>query len=396
MQTTQTLDLVYFDAGGGHRSAALALETVIAGQHRNWKIRLVNLQEVLDALDVFRKVTGIRLEDVYNLALAKGWTLGSTYLLPLMHGIIRAYHPAQVKLLTTYWEKQRPDMVVSLVPNFNRALFESLAMAVAGVPLVTILTDFADYPPHFWMEKQAQYLICGTARAEQQALALGYPNARVFRTSGMILRPEFYDPPGCDRAAGRMQLGLDPNRTTGLVLFGGEGSNVMLPIAERLGNSAIDLQLIMLCGRNESLRGRLAKLKTRNKIVTAGFTKEIPRYMYLGDFFIGKPGPGSISEAIQMHLPVVVARNAWTLPQERYNTDWVCDEGVGIVLNNFRDVETAVQDMLTGGRLRSMQAKAAALQNHAVFEIPPILESILEGKAADARDPVLNRLRRNS
>ena len=65
-------------------------------------------------------------------------------------------------------------MVVSLVPNFNRALFESLEKASPGTPLVTILTDFADYPPHFWMEKQAQYLICGTDKAAEQARATGY------------------------------------------------------------------------------------------------------------------------------------------------------------------------------------------------------------------------------
>ena len=37
----------------------------------------MNLQEVLDELDVFRKITRIRLQDIYNLMLAKGWTLGS-------------------------------------------------------------------------------------------------------------------------------------------------------------------------------------------------------------------------------------------------------------------------------------------------------------------------------
>ena len=382
MQTTKTIDLIYFDAGGGHRSAALALQSVIAGQGRNWRVRMVNLQKVLDELDVFRKVTGTRLEDVYNLALAKGWTLGSTWLLPLMHGIIRAYHPGQVKLLKAFWQQDQPDMVVSLVPNFNRALFQSLAQALPCVPLVTILTDFADYPPHFWIEKQAQYLICGTAKAAQQALAMGYPDERVFRTSGMILRPEFYDAPVDDRAAGRIALGLDPEKTTGVVLFGGEGSNVMRAIAERLGKSAIDLQLIMLCGRNESLRTRLGKMDTRNKIVTQGFTKEIPRYMGLGDFFIGKPGPGSISEAVQMRLPVIVERNSWTLPQERYNADWVQEQGVGVVLENFREIEKAVGEMLADGRLQAMREKTATLRNRAVFEIPPILEGVLEAKVA--------------
>jgi UDP-N-acetylglucosamine:LPS N-acetylglucosamine transferase len=381
LQTTRIIDLIYFDAGGGHRSAALALQSVIAGQDRNWVIRLVNLQEVLDSLDVFRKVTGIRLEDVYNLALAKGWTLGSTYILPVMHGVIRVYHPAQVKLLTEYWKAQRPDMVVSVVPNFNRALFQSLEQALPGVPLVTILTDLADYPPHFWMEKQAQYLICGTERAAKQALAMGYSSASVFRTSGMILRPQFYNPPPVDQAAERRSLGLRPDLPTGLVLFGGEGSNVMLPIAERLGSSSLDLQLIMLCGRNTSLRARLNKLQTRNKIVTEGFTTEIPRYMQLADFFIGKPGPGSISESVQMNLPVIVERNSWTLPQERYNADWVLEQQVGIVLKNFREIEPAVRQLLSDGRLPRMKQRMAGLNNQAVFEIPPILEQILRHAA---------------
>ena len=65
------IDFIFFDAGGGHRSAATALKSVIDLQNRPWNIRLVNLQVILDELDVFRKVTGIRLEDLYNKSLAQ-------------------------------------------------------------------------------------------------------------------------------------------------------------------------------------------------------------------------------------------------------------------------------------------------------------------------------------
>ncbi len=377
MHKRRTLDFIYFDAGGGHRSAATALQAVIADLNYDWQVRLVNLQDVLDPLDVFRKITGIRLEDIYNLALAKGWTLGSTYLLPCMHGVIRLYHRAQVKLLTKFWQEREPDMVVSLVPNFNRALFESLKNAWPDVPFVTILTDLADYPPHFWMEKQPQYLICGTERAAQQAQNLGYEAEHVFRTSGMILRPQFYDIPAIDRKEARRAIGLDPDLPTGLVLFGGEGSNVMFPIARRLGNSPSPLQLIMVCGRNQSLLERLRRLETRNKIVLEGFSKEIPRYMALADFFVGKPGPGSISEALKMDLPVIVERNAWTLPQERYNAQWLAEKGYGIVLGNFREIDRAVRDLLQS-KLGEMKDRIATSRNRAVFEIPPILAGILE------------------
>lgn len=370
------LDLIYFNAGGGHKSAATALQTVIGTTRPNWEVRLVNLQEVLDSLDIFRKVTRIRLEDVYNLALAKGWTLGSELLLPLMHSIIRLYHPAQVKLLTEFWKERRPGMVVSVVPNFNRALFQSLGQSLPSVPLVTILTDLADYPPHFWIEQQAQYLICGTEKAVQQAYGAGYPTDRVFRTSGMILRPQFYEPQTTGRAEELNKLGLDPALPTGMVMFGGEGSNVMAEIAESLGNSQTKMQLIMICGKNTKIRNRVSELKTRNKIHLEGFTKEIPHFMSLCDFFVGKAGPGSISEAIKMKLPVFVERNAWTLPQERYNTEWVTEQGVGVVLKNFRGIEQAVTAALTSGDLQTMRAKAAAFDNRAVFEIPEILAKL--------------------
>ena len=377
MPEKPAVDLVYFDAGGGHRSAATALQSVLVSPDWNWDARLVNLQEVLDSLDIFRKLTGIRLQDIYNLALAKNWTLGSAQLLRAMHAVIRVYHPAQVRVLTAFWRARRPDLAVSLVPNFNRALFQSLQRAVPGTAFVTVLTDLADYPPHFWMERQPQYLICGTRHAVKQAAAMGYSESRVFQTSGMILRPQFYDLPTIDRAEERRRIGLAVDVPTGLLLFGGAGSNAMQGIAERLGNSAVDVQLIVLCGRNAKLRQRLQMLRARNKIVVEGFTTEVPRYMQLCDLFIGKPGPGSISEALHMGLPVIVEKNAWTLPQERYNADWIREQGVGIVLRSFRNIESAVRDLLAGDHLQRMKARAAALQNRALFEIPPVLEHIL-------------------
>ena len=82
------------------------------------------------------------------------------------------------------------------------------------------------------------------------------------------------------------------------------------------------------------------------------FTSEIPYYMHLSDFFVGKPGPGSISEAIAMQLPVVVERNAWTLPQERYNTEWIREKQVGVVLPSFRAIDAGLRELLEPSQLR--------------------------------------------
>ncbi|HTA46852.1 MAG TPA: glycosyltransferase [Bryobacteraceae bacterium] len=375
----KTLELVFFDAGGGHRSAANALIEVARSQQRPWEMPMTNLQELLDDMDVFRKITDIRLQDLYNLMLRRGWTLGSPALMKGMHGVIRLYHRAQVKLLAGHWrEHARPDMVVSVIPNFNRAIFQAMQRAIPDVPLVTILTDMADYPPHFWIERQPQYFICGTERAYNQALKLGHPPERLFRTSGMILNPRFYEPVAVDRGPDRAALGLDPDRATALIMFGGEGSAAMMRIARLLDASGLDVQVIAICGKNKKLEAAMRDTSWRMGMHVVGFTREVPRFMRLSDFFIGKPGPGSISEAVAMGLPVIIERNRWTLPQERYNADWVEEQGVGISLRRFRlQIVEAVGQMLDPQRRCEFVRRVNAQKNRAVFEIPDILDRIM-------------------
>src|SRR5260370_40089823 len=319
----RNVDIIYMDAGGGQRAAATALCEVIRSQQRPWNLRLLNIQDLLDSIDFIRKSTGIQFQEVYNIMLRRSWTLGSAQLIPLMHGLIRLLHREQVRVLEQHWQLNRPDMVVSLIPHYNRAFKEAIERTWPGTPLVTILTDIADYPPHFWIERQDQYVICGSNRAAGQARALGLPGARILQVSGMILSPGFYAPPSEDRAAGRIRLGLRPNLPTALMLFGGEGSMEMVKIARDLNESGLGIQLIALCGRNLAAAERLRSLPSRLPLCIEGFTTNIPGHIALSDFFIGKARPCSIRQAVGMRLPVIVERNAWTLAHERYNADWI-------------------------------------------------------------------------
>jgi UDP-N-acetylglucosamine:LPS N-acetylglucosamine transferase len=104
----------------------------------------------------------------------------------------------------------------------------------------------------------------------------------------------------------------------------------------------------------------------------------MPRFMGLADFLIGKPGPGTISEAIAMNLPVIVDRNAWTLPQERYNTEWVREKQVGLVVADWKGIAGAVETLLSGDTLARYKANAAGIMNRAVFEIADILAGLID------------------
>jgi UDP-N-acetylglucosamine:LPS N-acetylglucosamine transferase len=372
----KTIDLVYVNAGGGHRSAAAALEMAIREQGREWQVRLVNLFEVLDPQDVFRRTTGVKPEDYYNVRLARGWTLGLAQELRILQVLIRLSHKSLVGQLRRHWQQSRPDLVVSLIPNFNRAMYQALSLACPAVPYVTVLTDLADFPPHFWIEPhQAQHVICGTPRAAAQARAAAGKDGRVYETSGMIISPNFYRDLQIDRQAEMRKLRLDPSRPTGIVMFGGHGSRVMRGIDKRLD----DVQLILVCGHNAVLADQLRAVRASAPRLVLGFTSKIGYYMQLSDFFIGKPGPGSISEAVQQGLPVIVVRNAWTMPQERYNTEWVEENGSGVVLDSFKTIRSGVARVTE--HADTYRASVRSIHNRAVFEIPEILEQILAAPA---------------
>jgi len=388
------LTIVFHHAGGGHRNAAQAVRSTLTQQAHPWDVCLLDIQELLDPLDLLRRFTGIRIQDTYNQILRRGWTRFTPQLLRILQTTIRVYHSPIVKALQAYWAEHPTDLVLSVIPHFNREIADSLRRNAANKPpFVTLITDLADYPPHFWIERESEYIIAGTERAKHQALTLGIPPAHVFETSGMVLKPKFYDEKfydknsfaltGPERILERHRLGLEPDCPTGIVLFGGHGSRVMLDIARRLDQSGANVQLILICGHNQKLAAALTALPTRKPKLVLGFTENVEHYMALADFFIGKPGPGSISEALQFHLPVIVECNSKTLPQERYNAKWVSEKGFGIVVTSFRQIALAVHQLIEPSAFTNFCRNTATYSNRALSEVSAILEKCYD----DSRTP---------
>lgn len=108
------------------------------------------------------------------------------------------------------------------------------------------------------------------------------------------------------------------------------------------------------------------------------------RYFSL-NLFIGKPGPGSVAEALAMKLPVIVERNARTLPQERYNTEWIQEHQAGLVVPSFKNIVGAVSALLED--LPRYRRNAAATGNRALFEVVDILKAISAGEMKHAPSP---------
>ena len=374
--TMKKITFAIYDMGGGHRSTANALKAVIEQNNLPWEVEIVEILK-----DVFNTTFS---QDFYNRWILKQkWAklINDPISVPIFKARIKLMHRHWRSQLRDYWQKTKPDMVVSLMPLFNKVLCESLEQALPGTPFVTSVTDFADCPKHFWIEQQNQRLICPSNTVYQQAKAAGYPTQNLFQTSGVVIHPRYSQPLHTDVVHQRQQLDLHPDLPTGLVCFGSHGSREMLEIAQHLNSTNQALQLIFICGRNEQLAQELRQLSTRYGKHIEGFTRDLPTFLKTADFFIGKPGSVGVSEAIARGLPVITECNpVMTLFQERATADWLRQNGFGTVVESFSQINQAVEALLQPTKFSQVQRQVNRYRNRAAFEVIEILDSILSNK----------------
>jgi 1,2-diacylglycerol 3-beta-galactosyltransferase len=375
--------LFTIDAGGGHRAAARALVAAAEETRTPWTFRVESFQRILVRLDILKRWTGVSLEDAYNLILRRHWNVLMVPLLRLMHGVIRIRRRAIVRTLGAWLREQpRPAAVVSVMPNFNGVMRDALRDACPGVPLLVVLTDLADFPPRFWIEPGIDRVVVGTDEAREQALALGVPGEHVTRVSGMVLNPSFYRTGDADGREGvRKEMGLAAEDFAVTLLFGGKGSPQMVPLVRGLLEADPDWTVIAICGDNPTLVERLAPVEARypGRLRRLGFTDRVAELMAASDVLVTKPGPGSLAEAFHQRVPVVVIRDRHTIPQERFNTDFVARHELGRVVSHWREIPNAVADFRRNpNELEHTRDRLAALPaNRAVYEVLETIDAVI-------------------
>jgi processive 1,2-diacylglycerol beta-glucosyltransferase len=371
-----------FDAGGGHRATANALLAAAETRVTPFRLTVVNLQTVLEGLDPLKRFLGVSLEATYNALIRTGRTRFLTVLLRVLHGATRLRHGTLVTRLARELACRRPAGVLSVVPNFNAELRDAVRSALPGVPFMVLLTDMADFPPHFWIEPGVDRVIVATPEAEEQARRAGLPENRIARTSGMVLHPRFYPPAGSGaREAVRSACGIPESASVVLVLFGGKGSTEMVPLAHALLGGDDELHVVALCGDNPDLVARLTEVAKGcgGRLHTVGFTDRIAEYLAAADVLVTKPGPGSLSEAFHQRVPVVVACDRHTIPQERFNARFVAERGLGLVVGGPKEIPAAAIRLARDGRLwaAAKERLAALPPNRAVDEVLDIVGAAL-------------------
>lgn len=382
--TTQAkrITILYTDAGGGHKAAARALQNILERDGR-YQVKIINIYtEIIPNLDIFR-FTPYQGEEIYNRFIqGKGWT-GIFCLLfySIVVGSIHLQWPIGLRQLKAYWEAEKPDLVISVIPMMNTLLSRSLKPY--KIPFMVLLTDLREPQRYVWMPKdKTTSIICGTKAAYQDAKKLKHPEELITDNAGLVIHPKFYELPELERSTEREKHGLKADLATACMLYGGSGSQRMVDLAKALSELDVKFQIIFLCGNHQDIAQQIRDLQLPYPHLILGYTQEVPYYMRLSDFFIGKPGPGSLTEALVMKLPVILDRKNLLL-QERYNIRWVQEQKLGCAFKNIKGFKQCVTQLLSGDTLAQTQAQTQALENQAIFNMPKLVDNLLAGSAIE-------------
>jgi 1,2-diacylglycerol 3-beta-galactosyltransferase len=289
--------------------------------------------------------------------------------------------PIGDKVADALVEDHPADVYVSCHLLFNQSVPSALRRAGRSTPFIHVVTDLVSgHVAHYVTE--ADFLCVPTPESRREAIRNFVPRAKLAVT-GQPVAPNFKQRMG-DRERVRRELGLD-ERLTVLLIGGGDGMGRLELTARQIALSGLPIQLIVVCGRNQTVRENLEFLNPRVPTKIFGFVNNIPELMGASDVLVTKAGPGTISEAFIAGLPMILFD---AVPgQEEGNVDYVVSSGSGAWCPTPWSVLRQLKSWLSNerGLAQARKASAALARPDSALDIARIVGRFVEPSAVQQK-----------
>lgn len=331
---------LFSDTGGGHRSAAEAI------------IESLNLEYPghfqYDMVDFFKEYSPPPLNQaapMYPLMSRIEFMWELTFKVsddPDFMRILYASFWPYIRLGMYKLLREHPgDLYVSVHPLINIPFLRAMRRRGVRTPYMIVVTDLVSSHTA-WFAKEASLISIPTEQARVPAERAGI-NKSQLKVIGLPVAARFCCPGG-DKKALREKLGWPVNKTTILMVGGGEGMGPLGAIAEAINHAKFDAALVIVTGRNLNLREKLEAIAWNMPVSIYGFVTEMPDFMRAADILMTKAGPGTICEGLIANLPIILYHRL--AGQEEGNVAYVTDEGAGVWAPEAEDIITTLTTWL--------------------------------------------------
>lgn len=347
---SQNVLILTSNTGGGHRSAANALENSLINVAPDQIF--VKITQVLEEAHYLSR----KAADFYNFLLRDHQDLMHYYF-----NAINRFRPNESKLIfkgamgyaQRVFEKMMPDVIVSVHPmtqHFFAYVLRRLNLQ-DKIPLLTVVTD----PYHgFWKgwacDDVSQYYVASEF-ARQQLMEFGVSGQKI-QVVGMPVHSRFQPVTDLEKRLMRSQLGLDPDRFTVFVnagwIGGGNVPNIYESLLREGSTVNLPIQVIFLAGQNEDLYRHASQLAEAAAfpVRVMGYTPQIESLMNASDIMVSKMGGLTTFEALSCRLPIIADAVTAPMPQEVQTVSFLASTGAALMLKEPNQIVPMIKSLL--------------------------------------------------
>ncbi len=370
--------------GAGHISVSNALKGYL---DKDYDISVVNLiGDVMKPVDVvntmsFGKFTG---EDFYNFCLQVKWTGVVNLFAKVGAWGINYKEEEIVNLITDFIKKDKPDLIISVIPMVNNAVLKVAKKFKLPFIVVTNDLDTTNYINGISCPRYRKFyytLPFDDSDMWKKIEPAKIPKEQV-KVTGFPLRKQFFEETA-DKKSIRKDFAVPENKKVIMLLMGGAGSLGTYRYLRAMIRYHKPIHIIVCLGKNENLRRTIEKMNLPKHITISlvGFTQRVADLMSISDILITKPGPGSICEGIASNLPILIDKTNGTLWWEKMNMDLVTKHNFGDLVKSYKDLERLIDKYLADENyIKSIKTKMAKFKKETNFgdSIKQLVKDVLE------------------
>ncbi|MBF0532438.1 MAG: hypothetical protein HQL23_04995 [Candidatus Omnitrophica bacterium] len=377
-KTRKRILLMYITKVSGHRQATLAIQKALRECDPNVEAPAVNgfgyTYPVLE-----RVINQAYMSVIKRTPKVWDYLYDNPKVVKNTQSIKNFLHKTSHKKVSRLLTRHHPDAIVctqafpcGMIADYKRS-------HQLNTLLVAVLTDME--PHSFWINEGVDYYVVPSLDAKERLIAKGVVPDRI-KIYGIPIRTQFCAQ--LDKKPIQERLGLDGNLPTVLVMGGGQGLGPIKGIVKSLVKVAMNFQIIVLAGKNPKVLKSLKSVvkKSDKKILVFEYIKNVDEIMEISTLIITKPGGITTAECLTKGLPMVIVN---PIPgQESRNADFLIKHGIGIRIDDTRDIGEEVELLLRSPeRLEAMRRAAfEKAKPHASLDVARMILDQIDAAAA--------------
>ena len=246
--------IFYASYGGGHLSAANAINEYIKNNYPNIETEIIDCMKYVNKH--LEKLTTVAYKEMAKKA---PWAWGTIYYTS-QHGLVAELSSTSNKILArklnTLLQEYMPDLIISTHPFASQMCSYLKKHNKINCKIASIMTDFAPHDQWLVGKKCIDYFFVAHNKMKEDLIKKKVPAEKIFAT-GIPLSNKFLL--NFDRTEILKQFGLKENKKTILFFGGGEfglGKTKTLKVLSSLLNDFDNIQIVAISGKNVKMKNK--------------------------------------------------------------------------------------------------------------------------------------------